>query len=278
MCLAVEDRFMEKTNFSYFRYHSGAQMPVFVKVDLSLHEAALPALLESMRFVEMTADQAKHVGDELAGNTNGRLMTIVPAGVSAGRQIDAAVHSDQYGKESVISKNGYKVYRYKGQALIVYSYGAKEWECGVLPSFSQMEYQEETRSILGRYLSWALAPLGLISFWGVPVEEGLVVLKQKDSNGEMVFLDVRQSRILSIDGVKPFPPRMKVLRLDEKLHNRNIKMSKEELLSFLSLGSGFLDPGGLNIATRQLIHSLVLMCEGVLHPKESFQSRSDRAL
>ena len=269
---------MEKSEFSYFRYHSGAQLPVFIKVDLSLHEAALPALLESMKFEELAADQVKNVGDELAGNINGRIMTIVPAGVSASRQIDAAVHSDRYGKESVIAKSGYKVYRYKTQALIVYSYGAKEWECGVLPSFSQVQYQEQTRSVIGRYLSWALAPLGLISFWGVPVEEGLVVLKQKDSGGEMVFLDVRQKRILSVDGVKPFPAKMTVLRLDEKLHDRNIKMSKEELLSFLSLNSGFLDPGGLSIATRQLIHSLVLMCEGIVHPKESFQSRSELAL
>lgn len=269
---------MEKSEFSYFRYHSGLQMPVFIKVNLELHEAALPALLESMRFVEMSSDQIKHVGDEMAGDVNARMMTIVPAGVSASRQIDAAVHSDRYGKESVIAKNGYKVYRYKGQALIVYSYGVKEWECGVLPSFSEMENQEETRSILGRYLSWALAPLGVIGFWGVPVEEGLVVLKQKDSGGEMVFLDVRKKKVLSVDGVKKFPARMKILRLDEKLHNKNLKMSREELIGFLSLSSGFLDPEGLSIATRQLIHSLALGCEGIVHPKESFKSRSEQAL
>ena len=64
-------------------------------MDLSLHEAALPALLESMKFEELAADQVKNVGDELAGNINGRIMTIVPAGVSASRQIDAAVHSAQ---------------------------------------------------------------------------------------------------------------------------------------------------------------------------------------
>jgi hypothetical protein len=265
---------MKDDSYTYFKYHSEQELPVYIRLETSAHDEALPSLLESMKFRELKDDELSRVGRE----SRSRILTITPAGINASRQIEAAVESDRFGRESVIPKAGYKVYRYKSLALIVYSYGADEWECGVSEDFGIQDFHYETRIIINRYLCWALAPLGLIGFWGAAVKEGVVILKQTDAQGRMVFLDPKNKKILSVEGVKRFPALFKMMRLDPNLHQRNTKMNSDQLLSFLSLSAGFLDPEGHSVATRQLLHELARTCIGLNHPAESFQSRSELSL
>ena len=102
--------------------------------------------------------------------------------------------------------------------------------------------------------------------------------KPIESKGEAVFIDVKALQMLSIDGVKKLRPHFKILRLDSTLHGRNIKMSTEELLSFLSSHCTYLDSSGLSVPVRQVIQTLSKMTEGLVHPEESFRPRTDLSL
>lgn len=265
---------MQDQGYKYFQYHRDLSLPVYIRFDPAAHDESMLALLESMRFQELSDDEGKSI--RLGRNT--RLLTIKVAGVRASRQMNEVFESDRFGRESVIPKSGYKVYRYKSLALMVYSYGAQEWECGVSPLFAHQDFIEQSQVVLNRFLCWALAPHGYLGFWGVPVDEGVVILKQHQSKGEMVFLDPRMRNVLSVDGLTTFPALIKVIKLDPRLQQRNVNMTSEELLTFLSTSSGYLDPEGLSVATRQLLQALSSQCMGINHPEESFKPRGESSL
>ncbi|MCF8057734.1 MAG: hypothetical protein K9K67_00445 [Bacteriovoracaceae bacterium] len=270
---------MEDQEITYFQYHTDEDYPIYLSFENFGDDGfadSLANIVEQMNFRQMSGNEIDLAKLELSKNSFARMLKIKPASFKVARQIDSAAHSDRYGLESILPKEGYKVYRYKGQALLVYSYAAEAWECGITDSFGENEEGIfAARTVLNRFLSWALAPLGVIGFWGVPVKEGLVVLRQKESQGEVVFFDLNKKKILSMDGVKSIPSRLKIMRLDNKLKNRNILMSSEELMSFLSVHTSFLDPEGHSLPIRQLLQAVSRRGEGLIHPRESFQPRKE---
>ncbi|MEC7277452.1 MAG: hypothetical protein VXV96_14125 [Bdellovibrionota bacterium] len=267
---------MDDQNIAVFQYHDQESYPIFVSLNELEASDAVTKLLEQMKFRELTGREADEVQKTLSATPHARLLELKPASSKVMAQIESASHSDRYGSESVLPKTGYKVYRYRDYALMVYSYAANSWECGVSEYFGQ---EEEgifaARTIVNRFLSWALVPHGVIGFWGVPVKEGMVILKQKESQGEVVFVDLSKRKVLSMDGAKSQPLRFRILRLDNKIKNKNIRMTSEELLSFLSVHTSFLDPQGHSRPMRQLLQALSRSAEGVIHPRESFQSREE---
>jgi hypothetical protein len=264
----------------YFQYHRDEDYPIYLKLEgFGERDFAdsFIKLVEQMNFREVEGAEAELAEKELSRNSLARMLKFKQASFKVVRQIESAAHSDRFGLESILPKEGYKVYRYKNQALLVYSYAAEVWECGVTENFAENEEGIiAARTVLNRFLSWSMAPLGVIGFWGVPVKEGLVVMKPKDSQAEVVFLDLNKRKVLSMDGAKPIPSRFKIMRLDNKLKNRNIKMSSEELMSFLSVHTCYLDPEGLSRPIRQLLQAVSRRAEGLIHPRESFQPRNEK--
>jgi hypothetical protein len=131
---------------------------------------------------------------------------------------------------------------------------------------------------MNRYLSWALAPLGIIGLWGVPVDEGVVVMSQKNAGGEGVFIDINRRVIMGLDGVKPIKGRFQLLRLDSTLKGRSITMSKEELLSFLMAHIIYFDYDGPSIPVRQMVQTLLTLARGIVYPRENYRPRSGLSL
>ena len=269
----------QKSQATYFQYHMDSDYPVFVKVEASVTQQNLFQLLEQMKFRELKGNEEDSVEKTLSENPQARLLTLKMASFKLGQQINQVAMSDQYGAESVVKKEGYKVYRYKGMALLVYSSIAGAWECGVTSRFAGDDNGIfAARSILNRFLSWALVPLGVVGFWGVPVDEGFVVLNQKESQGEVVFVDVMKEQMLSMDGMKSIYDGLEILRLDGSLRNKKVPMSTSQLMSFLSVKTSFLDPQGANTPLRQLVQRLAQMAIGSTYPRESFQHRTDMGL
>ena len=120
--------------------------------------------------------------------------------------------------------------------------------------------------------------MGIVGFWGVPVDEGVVVMKQHESRGESVYIDIKRQNVITVDGVKKIKGRFKVLRLDPTLKGRNVAMTAEEFLSFLSFHCNYFDYVGPSLPIRQMITSLPSYAVGLVHPRESFKPRTDLSL
>lgn len=269
---------MSESNWTYFQYQKEQDLPVFIRAELSEFDASLSPFLLQMGFSEIDNQESQSLESSLDSRFSGNLLTLRIASPSVSRQINQVAEGDRYGAECITPKEGYKVYRFKSKALLVYSFGVTQWEMGCLSNFGEESSFNDYRCIVNRYLSWALVSEGIVGFWGVPVEEGMVVLRQKESLSEAVFIDVRENRIFSIDGVMPLKQNFTILRLDSVLKDKNVPMSKEELISFLTVNSTFFDYQGLNVPIRQAIQSLAKIAVGVVHPRESFKPRTDLSL
>lgn len=263
---------------TYFQFYKELDLPIFVSVDISSFDAGVQEFLIKMRFAKLTDAEEVAALKKIKNQTYARILDITEATAVVSKQIHSSLESDRYGLESIIPKIGYKVYRYKDFGLMVYSFGAREWQLGAYRDFGTKNNTVAATIMLNRYLSWALSSLGILGIWGVSVDEGMVAQRSTDSKGEVVFIDIFNHRVLTADGMKKLSPRFKVLRLDPTIKGRNIKMTNEEYLSFLTAHCTYFDYSGLSVPVRQMIKSFARMTEGLIHPQESFRPRTDLSL
>lgn len=261
-----------------FQYQKELNLPIYLSADLTVFDSSFGEFLAKQKFVKLSDKEETEALSQIKKNNTARILHISEASPLVAKQIQSMMESDRYGAESIIPKDGYRVYRYKDLGLMVYSFGAKEWQLGCYKDFGSSAFTVPSRMMINRFLSWALVPHGIVGLWGVTVDDGMVAQRAADSKGEAVFIDVVGLRMISLDGVKKLRPHFKILRLDPTLKGRNIKMSNEELLSFLSSHCSYLDSSGLSVPVRQMVQALSKMTEGLVHPQESFRPRTDLSL
>ena len=262
-------------NLVYFQFYG---FPIYIRFALEAFDSGLSKLLLNMGFKELKPEAKQELLRKGMDQKYLRILTIQEASFRVGAQIKMTSESDRFGRESVVQKPGYRVYRLKGMAMMVLSLASKNWEVGVHNTFGHSQHHQDTKIVLHRYLSWALSAFGVIGFWGISVDEGIVVLKPQESNGEAVYIDVELGNLFSSSGERKIPADFKILRLDSKLTNRTTTMKLEELISFLQVSCTYFDVLGLSIPIRQALHSASKIASGVICPKGDFKVRSDLSL
>lgn len=266
------------SQYQWFQFRKELGYPIFVRFKSGDFDSGLSDFLTHHHFVKVQDGDAKEAEKLIVSDSRARVLTMSEANISVARQITSMVESDRYGLESIVNQVNYRVYRYKNSALMIYSFTSKEWQMGVFKSFGSKAETMSSKVVLNRYLSFALQSMGVVGFWGVPIDEGMVVQRYHDSKGEAVFVDVKNERVISQDGVKKLSARFKILRLDPTLKNRNVRMTSEELLSFLTSHCTYFDTTGLTVPVRQLVQAVTKLTEGIYHPEESFKPRTDLSL
>ncbi|WP_127716549.1 hypothetical protein [Halobacteriovorax sp. HLS] len=264
--------------FTYFQYFKGMGLPVYIKVNLSSFSSELVDFLKSLKFDEMGSSEVDDLIESFDTDKFAKLLTLEEATPGIMRQIGDYSESDRFGAESIYPKENYSVYRFKGLALMLYGHSFKEWQMGCSDGFGSERFHLNSKIIIQRYLSWALAPLGILGVWGVPVEEGMVTMKPRRSEGEVVFIDIFKRWIYTQDGHKKLKSNFKFLKLDSSLKDRSIKMKTDHLIPMLTEHCTYFGYGGLSVATRQMIQNVSRNYEGYIYPVESFQPRTDLSL
>ncbi len=261
--------------FHYFQFFTKNEINIYLQIDLQQLTPSLVSLLKELNFTEVTVKGGMH---ELQQKDNCRILKINDASSQVVKNIIAITETDRYGLESLNQKLGYQVYRYKGVGLMVMSNRSQVWELGVMPNFGSKEDRLASACVLTRFLTWALDQLGYVGFWGVTVDNGVVIMKPKQCNYEAVFINPKERTILSREGKKAIKGQLSIIRLDEHVQNEPIGMSNEELISFLSYHTTYFDMNGLSFSARQSIFNLVSLSKGLIYPKDSFKSRTDLSL
>ncbi|MBT7610225.1 MAG: hypothetical protein HN576_10740 [Bacteriovoracaceae bacterium] len=268
----------ENQKFTYFQYFKELEIPVYIRVDLSEFGPQLLPLMMEQKFTELTEIEKKEAFKDDVVPEGVRVLNLTIASHGVSKHIEMMRPTDKYGLESLIPKTGYKVYRYFGVGMMVTSFTVNEWNLGCYENFGEQDNLIAYRSMMNRFLSWSLSTLGIVGFWAAPVDEGMVVLSQAKSCGEVVFIDAVKDKILTVDGVKKISNKFCIMRLSETLRGKNIEMKKEELVSFLYQYCSYLDYQGLPIRVRQMIQLVAKKGFGLIHPSESFKPRTDLSL
>lgn len=266
------------SKFTYFQYLKDTALPIYLKIEQGNELVKLANMVSTYGFYSLSESETLEAEKVLATQFEARVLTITQASSGVERQVRQVAESDRFGPESLTPRKGYKVYRYKNVALMVYSIAAKEWTMGAVKEFANEANKDAWRMIFNRYLSWALAPLGYVGFFGVPVEEGCLVLKARESLGECVFIDVMKAKVLSLEGERVLGPKFNFIRLGTTLKGHAVKMTREDLFSYLCLSTSYFDYDGLPVPVRQMIQVLARTVGGVIESRETFSPRTDLSL
>jgi len=261
---------------TYFQYCDESNLPVYLLLNLQEFTADLKKFFGDLGFKALSNKEAETAEINIIKNPRARVLKISEATPYVAKQIDG--HKLGPGAESVVPGEGYFAYRYCGRALIVYSFRAKEWSMGCFADFAGDHNDISYKIIINRYLSWALLASSVAGFWGVPVAEGLVVMTTEEARGEATFVNLQEQKILSIEGQQKIQARFNIMRLNASIRGKNIRMSQEELLSFLSINTSYFGHHGLSVPLRQIIQMIAKTAIGLIHPEESYRPRADLSL
>ncbi len=269
----------EENGFKYFQYCRELGHSVYLRYSEQIFSPKLANFLEDMGFdpleerevIELMAKKPRE-------NNKFRILTLVEASLRVSAQIQRTLESDRFGQESVVPREGYKVYRFKNTALMVYSERTNFWEMGCFSDFGSGKDLFAYRSVINRYLTWALVPHGVLGFWGVPIEEGVALLRPGEGEANAVFFDIFNRKMIFGREVRSFPQPLKILELDKNLEQQNRSMRQEELLGLLSRRNTYLSISRHPVPVRQILQKLSSLGQGYVHGREFFRTKTDLAL
>ncbi len=263
---------MDEKKFSYYQFRKDLGYQVYLRFEDFDFENLFTETLELLGFDKISRDTIKKNPFDLRKT---KVLKIVKASPRVSRQIDRNDYSSNksLGPESLSVLDGYSVYKFQNIAMMLCSHGNALWELGVKSNVDQ----EGLRTVLIRYLSFALEGEGVLGFWGVPIEEGFVVMNQKSANSEAIFIDVKKEKIITFDGVKNMESDLQIIRLDDTLRSEMKRMKKDELYSYLlthmtNLGFDFFAE-----ETKYFLRELSSMALGYIYPESQFKPRMHTA-
>ena len=248
----------EKAKTVIFQWQKDQDYPVFLRTDRDMMEGRLQKLVSDLGFTEVPDKDHKKVSLTRAGT---RVLNLTRASHRVHMQVRTSDSLDHYGAETLHPHTGCEVYLHRRIGMMVFAQQTSVWELGLASTLETTEELMGLRVMLNRYLSWALAPHGIIGFWGVSTGDGFVVMKQAQSFGEAVFVDIARRQTYSSMGTKPFEGVFTILRAD-KGAVAGKTLNGEELVSFLSTHTTYFSNQGLPLTLRKAALALGSMARG----------------
>lgn len=225
----------------YFQWQKQHGYPVFLRVGRDMLEGRLNKLITDLGFVEIAEADHKKIPANRPGT---KILTISRASTRVAQQVLLPDSMDKFGHESLSYRGETQVYLYRRIGMMVSSPATTMWELGLVSQLDTTEELMGLRVMINRALAWALAPLGVLGFWGVSTSDGLVAMKQSQSFGEVVMVDVEKRRMLSSSGVVAIESNFTILRAD-KPGPAGRPLPPEELVSFLNTANIYFTHVGL---------------------------------
>lgn len=243
---------MEQVKWNYFQYRKNYDYPVYVRFKQDELSTKFLHLLNELGFNELNEKDAKKIS---LHRTHTRILTIQGASARLEQQITGSDLLDKYGLESLSIQSGMPIYTYRKVGLMGLPVNKTLWDLALHHDISHTDQLIGLRIILIRFISQALADLGVLCYWGTVKDETVVVMKQLQSFGEAVLIDVNKKVIFSNGGEVKFHSSLKILRKDKDVKNNAI-MSREEIISFLSVSTCLLSFSGITPAMKKAIYEI----------------------
>lgn len=257
----------------YLQFEKGREFPVFLRF---INEDFYLSAFQQLESVGFKKVEEKTYAKLVKSKKKFHLLNVVRANTQVSNIIKQGPRGlHRFGDESVTPHKNYQVYKYNGYGLMVYSPFNAIWELGTICDLTKDNEIAIFKSMINRFLSVVLVDYDVAAFWGVPVEEGIVVLNQAKANNEVVYIDVKEMNLLTIEGVKPIFGEFEVLRLDELIKSESKTMKKEELFSFLMIHTSYISYYGPSHQLKALIYQVISFSIGRIYPEENFIPRTD---
>lgn len=243
---------MEAAKWIYFQYRKTHDYPIYLRLKDTDANPKISHLLNEMGFNNLDEREVKRIQLQ---RPQTKLLTIQHASNRLLLQINGSDALDKYGFESLSLQAGVPVYTYRRVGVMGLPLTKILWDLALSPDLSQTEQMIGLRVILVRFLSQALAEQGVLCYWGTVKDETVIIMKQAQSFGEAVLIDANKKMIFSNGGEVKLGSTLKILRKDKEV-NYHTALSREDVISFLSVSTTLLSFNGITSAMKKAIYTL----------------------
>ncbi len=238
--------------WNYYQYRKLHQYPTYVRVSADEVNPKFQHLLGEMGFSLLTDVEVKKIS---LHKTHSRILTVQSAGPRVQAQISGSDLLDRYGLESLSILNGLPVYTYRKVGLLAMPMSRNLWDLAVTSDISHTDQMVGLRVVLARFLAMALSDMGVLCYWGTVKDGAVILMKQAQSFGESVLIDVERKTVFSQGGEMRIGNNLRLIRRDVE-GKTSTHMTREDLISFLSVSSCLLSFTGISPAMKRAIYSL----------------------
>lgn len=241
-------------NWNYFQYRKAHNYPVYLRLKQEDVNPKFLHLVQELGFGQLTSVESKKISLQ---RSHTRILTIQHGSPRIQLQINGNDLFDRYGHESLSLQQGMPVYSYRKVGIMGFPVGKTLWDLAIHQDISNTEQLVGLRVMLVRYLAQALSEFGVLCYWGTVREGGVVIMKQSQSFGEAVLIDLPNKVVFSNAGEVKITSSLRIIRRDKDV-KVPIPMGREELISFLSVSTCLLSFSGLSQSMRKAIYDLSL--------------------
>jgi len=243
---------MEEVKWNYFQYRKGYDYPVYLRIRQDEATPKFLHLLTEMGFGTLSELEVRKIPLQRAHT---RMLSIQSASSRLQLQINGPDLLDKYGSESLSLQMGMPVYTYKKVGVMGLPHSKTLWELAINSDIFHTDQMVGVRVMLIRFLSQALASEGVLCYWGTVKDGSVIVMKQQDSFGEAVVIDVNKKMIFSNGDMLKISPSLKIIRKDKDAgHSGNL--SREDIIGFLSVSTCLLSFQGITQSMKASIYKL----------------------
>jgi hypothetical protein len=251
--------------WSYFQFRKSFDYPVYLRFRQDELTPKFSHLFKELGFHELDEKESKKISLE---RPQTRILTVQFASTRLNQQLIGTDLLDKYGPESLSIQLGTPVYTYRKVGMMAMPNRKPLWDLALCSEISQTDQMVGVRIILVRFLTLALAEQGVLSYWGTTRDDKVVVMKQAQSFGESVFIDWNKKVIFSNGGEMKLNSHLKILRKDKDYFIPG-HMSREEIISFLSVSTCLLSFQGITPSMKKSIYELSVLASGSYAVSES---------
>lgn len=249
---------MESTKWSYFQYRKNHGYPIFIRFKQDELNTKFSHLLNEMGFNNLSDIESRKISLHALHT---RILTIQEASARLQQQIHGSDILDKYGPESLSLQMGMPVYTYRKVGVMGLPTNKTLWDLAIHHDLSHTDQMVGLRVILVRFVSQALADMGVLCYWGTVKDDTIIIMKQLHSFGEAVVIDANKKVIFSNGGEIRLGSSLKIIRKDKEVNNSSI-MSREDLIGFLSVSTCLLSFSGITHSMKKAIYGLSSFASG----------------
>ncbi len=243
---------MDPIKWNYFQYRKQYDYPVYIRFKQEDLNPKFIHLLTEIGFVDLNEKESKKIS---LSRPLTKILTIQAASPRLQQQINGPDHMDKYGQEALSIQGGLPIYTYRKVGVMGLPPGKIMWELAIHPDIAHTEQMVGLRVILTRFLAQALSDQGVLCYWGTIKDDTVVVMKQHQSYGEAIIIDIDKKVAFSNGGEMRFSSSVKILRKDKEVKTASA-MNREETISFLSVSSCLLSFTGITQSMKRAIYNL----------------------
>jgi hypothetical protein len=259
---------METVKWNYFQFRKNHEYLVYIRIQQEELKSKFSHIYNELGFTLLSDAESKKIPIH---KSQTKILTIQPASSRLEQVINGSDLMDKYGAESLAIQAGMPTYTFRKVGMIGFPAHRNLWDLALNSDLTHTDQMIGLRIMLIRFIAQALSDQGVLCYWGIVKDESVIIMKQAQSFGESVIIDVNKRVIFSFGGELKLTSSLKIIRRDKEMKTAAV-MTREDLIGFLSVSTCLLSFTSMSATMKKAIYDLSLSSSGAYAVNESMMN------